>query len=137
MPPTSAGCWAASPTPVNTGYCIGAGVDTTFEANYTFNLPEGQHTVYFRASDAAGNITTGSGQVTVDGTAPGTSIASGPADGSSSTDGSPTFGLASTELGSTFRCRLYPQGGTAPAFTACSGASSHAASGLAPGTAHE
>jgi PKD repeat protein len=47
-------CWADSPTPVNTDYCIGAGVGTTFEANYTFNLPDGQHTVYFRASDAAG-----------------------------------------------------------------------------------
>jgi hypothetical protein len=71
--------------------------------------------------------------VTVDGTAPDTSIASGPADGSSSTDGSPTFGLASTELGSTFKCRLYPQGSTAPAFGPCSGASSYVASGLAPG----
>jgi hypothetical protein len=67
-------------------------------------------------------------------TAPDTSITSGPADGSSSTDASPSFGLASTETGSTFTCRLYPQGDGAPAFAPCSAASSHAASGLAPGT---
>jgi hypothetical protein len=63
-------CWADSAEPVDWDYCIGAGVQKTFEGAYTFALPEGQHTVYFRGSDAAGNQTTGSATVTVDGTPP-------------------------------------------------------------------
>jgi PKD repeat protein len=130
----NAQCWADSPSqPVGADLCIGAGVEKVFESNYAANLAEGEHTVYFRALDAAGNGTTGSANVRVDGTAPDTSIASGPADGSSSTDSAASFGLGASEPGSTFRCRLYPDGSAAPAFGACSGASSHAVSGLAPG----
>ncbi len=109
-------CWADAPEPVDWDYCIGGGVEKTFDGAYTYALPEGQHTVYFRASDAAGNVTTGSASVRVDGTAPETTIGD-------------DFTAGSNESEVTFRCRVYPDGGAAADFGACPAARS----GLAPG----
>jgi PKD repeat protein len=120
-------CWADNPVPVGWNYCVGAGVEKTFEAPYTFNLPEGEHTVHFQAADAAGNVTTGTGNVRVDGTAPDTTI-------TSTTDASATFAFESNEPGSTFRCRVYVDGTPPPDFGSCSGTGAHTATGLAPGT---
>ena len=61
-------------------------------------------------------------------------MTSGPADGSSSTDTSATFGFTASEAGSTFECRVYPAALTPPAFGACSAAAGHTASGFSPGT---
>ena len=98
------------------------------------NLPEGSYVFQVKASDAAGNITeSATHNISIDSTAPDTSITSGPADGST-TSASVTFGLGSTAPSDTFECRVYATGTTAPAFASCSGAASHTASGLAGGS---
>jgi PKD repeat protein len=129
-------CWADSPDPApGSSYCVGAGVAKQYEGSYTFHLTgDGQHTVHFGVSDAAGNFGTGTAMVTIDGTPPDTFIDSGPADGSTSAGSSATFGLSSNEPASAYSCRLYPEASTAPAFEPCSGAASHTATGLTPGT---
>jgi hypothetical protein len=60
-----------------------------------------------------------------------TSITSGPAEGSSTTSNSATFGFSSTEQGSTFKCRLSKDGTVAQAWAACTSPKSY--STLSPG----
>ncbi|KRA31023.1 MULTISPECIES: ELWxxDGT repeat protein [unclassified Nocardioides] len=67
---------------------------------------------------------------TMDSIAPNTSITSGPAEGSTTSDTPITLGFASDDLPSTFRCRFTltapgQQPGTPPAFGSCSSANSH------------
>ena len=84
------------------------------------DLADATHTFEVRAVDAAGNAdqTPAARTFTVDTTAPDTSITSGPADGETITDGTPTFGFDATPSGGTFQCSL--DTGT-PSFGACSG----------------
>lgn len=116
-------CWAEPPhpltDPIDYHYCVGAGVSQTFEGSYTFGLGEGRHTVHFEAWDAADNATVGTATVTVDGTPPDTTLG----------DAASGFALGSSEPDSTFRCRVYDDGGAAPSFAPCPAATS----GLAPG----
>jgi hypothetical protein len=92
-------------------------------------LAHGEHTFTVRATDAAGNAGSSSRTFNVDLAAPETTI------DTASTGASSAFTFSSSEPGSTFACRLYAQGATAPAFGACAGASgSHATTGLAAGT---
>jgi hypothetical protein len=62
---------------------------------------------------------------------PETSITSGPAEGSSTTSNSATFGFSSDEQGSTFRCQLSKEGTVTQAWAACT--SPKAYSNLTPG----
>jgi hypothetical protein len=97
--------------------------------------PGGAYRFMVRVRDNGGLVTTAPARTfTIDATPPETTITSGPADGSSGTDTTATFGFASSEGGSTFACRVYPAALTPPAFAPCSGATSHTASGFAPGT---
>jgi subtilisin len=77
-------------------------------------LGEGPHTFEVRAIDAAGNAdaTPASSSFTVDTVAPDTSFASGPQ--GLVNDDTPTFGLAATEPGARFECRV-----DADAWAAC------------------
>jgi NHL repeat len=70
------------------------------------NLTEGTHTFRVRAVDAAGNPdpSPSSRTWTVDRTPPETTLGSGPP--SLTNDPSPSFGFSSSELGSSFECRL-------------------------------
>ena len=70
-------------------------------------LTEGSHTFQVRGTDAVGNTgAAASRTITVDATPPETTIGSGPAEGSTTADSTPTFGFSSTEAGSTFECQL-------------------------------
>ena len=60
-----------------------------------------------------------------------TSITSGPAEGSSTTSNSPTFGFSSNEQGSTFQCQLNKDGAVVEPFAACTSPKSY--SNLSPG----
>ena len=99
------------------------------------SLPDHAYTFSVAARDTAGNVdaTPLTRHWTVDGTPPVPSIDSGPADGSSAEGSSATFGFSANETAS-FLCRVYPAASAAPAYGACSGPSSHSATGLAPGT---
>ena len=80
-------------------------------------LADGLHTFYVKAIDAPGNESVvKSRSFTVDTVAPQTTVTSGPASGSTTADHTPTFGFASSQTGSTFRCRFDTQ-----PFAACSG----------------
>lgn len=96
--------------------------------------PEGNYTFTVRARDNGGLETTQSRTFSIDATAPQTTITSGVADGSRTNQTSFTWGFSSSEAGSTFECRVYPAALTPPAFSNCSGAGSHTASGFSPGT---
>jgi hypothetical protein len=87
---------------------------------------DGSHTYTARATDAAGNTSPASAgvTVTVDSTAPNTSIDSGPSGTVAS--GSASFAFSADKAGSTFRCSL-----DGAAFVACT--SPRAYSGLAEG----
>jgi hypothetical protein len=78
-------------------------------------LTDGQHTFSVRARDRAGNLDeTPAGQTfTVDTTAPETTIGTGPADGSTIADSSPSFGFSANET-TIFECQL-----DGASFTAC------------------
>ncbi len=85
----------------------------------TRTLSNGSHTFSVRARDGAGNADASpvSRSFTVnlpDSTPPDTSITSGPAQGSTVTSSSVTFGFSSTEAGSSFECSY-----DGAAFTAC------------------
>jgi Bacterial Ig domain/Divergent InlB B-repeat domain len=103
------------------------------ESHSVTGRPAGEHVLAVKATDGAGNVRTVEREFTIDATAPQTTITSGPAEGSSSTATTATFGLAA-EPGATFRCRVYPAALTPPAFGSCSAAASHTAGGFAPGT---
>ena len=87
-------------------------------------LADGPHVFEARAVDAAGNRDDSPARrsFTVDTGAPQTTITSGPGDGSTISDPTPSFGLSSNEPSAGFECRF----DSAP-FAACSGASSHTA----------
>ena len=90
-------------------------------------LSDGTHTFFVKAIDAAGNESGSvSRRFTVDTTAPAVTISSGPANGSTSSDPSPSFSFDSNESGASFGCQLDSGG-----FDPCS--SPYAASGLAGG----
>ena len=90
---------------------------------------DGRFTLTVRATDRAGNSTDQARAFAVDTGPPETTITSGPDDGASTDGATITWGIASSEPGSTFECRIAP----AP-FGPCSAATQHSASGLAPGT---
>ncbi|HET6551438.1 MAG TPA: hypothetical protein VFG79_23425, partial [Solirubrobacter sp.] len=81
----------------------------------------------------AGNTRSLSRRFTIDATPPETTIASGLADGATTTATALEWGFESSEPGSTFACRIYPAALTPGAFAPCSGNGAHAASGFAPG----
>ena len=87
-------------------------------------LAEGSWTFEVEAKDAANNTdsTPASRQLTVDTTAPNTTITGGSvsADNGRTNDTTPTFSFTSTEGSSTFKCRLYlVSNPSPPAFAAC------------------
>jgi hypothetical protein len=71
-------------------------------------LPDGDHTFEVRARDNSpaqnADLTPATRTVTVDTTAPGTSIAAGP--GGPTSDATPTFALASDDGGASFECQV-------------------------------
>ena len=80
-------------------------------------LADGTHTFFVKAIDEVGNQSTvKSRSFTVDAVPPQTVITSGPANGGTTTDHTPTFGFRSGQAGSTFQCRI-----DAGVFAACSG----------------
>lgn len=93
-------------------------VGTSGASPYSFDwntnsVTDGQHNLTARAYDAKGNsATSGSVTVTVDNTAPNTTITSGPS--GSARSSSPTFEISSSETGSTFECSL-----DGSAYTSC------------------
>jgi hypothetical protein len=89
-------------------------------------LADGPHTFEARAIDRAQNIGVTSRTWTVDTTPPALSFSSGPANGSISSDRSPSFGFGSNDPSASFRCQLDAGG-----FEACS--SPFSASGIADG----
>ena len=97
------------------------------------NKPGGSYDFVVRATDGAGNVTEVHRSFTIDATPPDTLLTNGPGASSVVASRTVTFGFSTTEVGSTFQCRLYPSGTTAPPFAACSGSASHTASGLADG----
>ena len=90
-------------------------------------LADGPHTFQVRATDRAQNTGIASRSWTVDTTAPTVTFSSGPANGSTSPDRSPSFGFASNDPSASFSCQLDGGG-----FDACS--SPFTASGLADGS---
>lgn len=86
------------------------------------NQPDGSYTFTVRARDNGGLETTRSRTFTVDTAPPDTSIGSGPANGSSTTSTSASFGVSSSEAGSTFECKL-----DGAAFNACTSPKSYSA----------
>jgi hypothetical protein len=120
----------------NGGYCLDAGVRKEEEGNYWLertDFEDGQHTITIRSADAAGNVGSATRTFVFDATAPETTIASGPANGSTTAANSASFGFAANE-GATFECRLYAVGAEEPEFDDCSGpGATHSRSDLAPG----
>jgi hypothetical protein len=93
-------------------------------------LANGPHTFSVAATDFGGNTdaTPATRTFTVDTVAPDTTINAGPANGSTITDRTPTFGFTASEAGSSFRCRV--DGGalapcTTPFTTPTLGAGAH------------
>ncbi|MEO6496493.1 MAG: Ig-like domain-containing protein, partial [Solirubrobacteraceae bacterium] len=74
----------------------------------TPTLGDGSHRFGVRAIDGPGNVdaSPASRSFTVDTVAPDTTIASGPAEGTTITATTASFGLASSEAGSAFECRI-------------------------------
>jgi Glycosyl hydrolase catalytic core/RTX calcium-binding nonapeptide repeat (4 copies)/Bacterial Ig-like domain len=88
-------------------------------------LSNGNHVFFVRAIDAPGNVSAAvSRAFTVDTDAPMVTMSSGPANGSTSSERSPSFSFASNEVGASFSCQLDGGG-----FEECS--SPFTASGLA------
>jgi Ca2+-binding RTX toxin-like protein len=96
----------------------------------TGTLPDGPHTFDVRAKDAAGNLdaSPATRSFTVDTAAPDTSITSGPAEGSSSSNDAPSFSFESPDSSASFQCKV--DGGpfedcTSPSTTAALGDGQH------------
>jgi putative glycosyl hydrolase/Big-like domain-containing protein len=77
------------------------------------NLADGSHSFRVKAVDRAKNQGSSASTWTVDTVAPTVTISSGPANGSTSADPSPSFSFTSDEAGSDFRCNV-DSGGFAP-----------------------
>jgi hypothetical protein len=116
-------CAGASCTPATT-----AGTSTTgpgYPFTWSSQPADGTYQLLARVNDAAGNtLDSAKRTVTIDNTAPNTTITSGP--GSPTNATSASFGFTATEAGSTFECRL-----DGSAWSACT--SPQAVSGLAEG----
>ena len=99
------------------------------------NLPDGSYTFEAFARDG-GRLEPAvqSRTFAIDATPPETTVTSGPADGSSSTDTTGRVRILGRPGRSTFQCRVYPAALTPPAFGSCSAAAGHTATGFAPGT---
>jgi hypothetical protein len=97
------------------------------------NPADGRYTLTVRATDAAGNFVEQTRAFAVDTGPPNTTITSGPDDGSSTEATALTWGLGSSEPGSTFECRLYLTAIGPGAFGPCSAAAAHSVSGLGAG----
>jgi hypothetical protein len=70
-------------------------------------LSDGTHSFFVKAIDAPGNVSAAvSRPFTVDTQAPTVAMSSGPANGSTSSDRSPSFSFASSESGTSFSCQL-------------------------------
>jgi hypothetical protein len=98
----------------------------------TATLADGSHQVEVRAVEGGQTDPTPATQTfTVDTTPPDTTIVSGPADGAGvePADPPPVYGFVSSEPGSTFLCRTYPEGSAAGAFVACATPSAAAPTG--------
>jgi predicted phage tail protein len=97
------------------------------------NPADGRYTLTVRAIDLAGNFVERTKTFAVDTGPPNTTIASGPADGSSTQDSTLSWGFTASEPGSTFECRLYLTALGASPFAPCSSAASHSVGGLGAG----
>jgi Big-like domain-containing protein/putative glycosyl hydrolase len=94
----------------------GAGFSPCSSPQRTPPLANGQHRFTVVATDGAGNASPPASRTwTVDSTAPAIRLSSGPTDGSTSADPTPTFRFASSKPGSHFVCRLDSRG-----FSPCS-----------------
>ncbi|MGH3013586.1 MAG: beta strand repeat-containing protein, partial [Gaiellaceae bacterium] len=117
-------CPGASCTPAALAGSSSTGPDYRFV--WSSQPADGVYQVLARVRDAAGNTTDSAKRtVTIDNTAPQTTIASGPANPTNAT--AATFSFTAGEVGSSFECRL--DGG---AWTAC--ASPRSYSGLGEGS---
>ncbi|MEK6273262.1 MAG: hypothetical protein AABM42_11570 [Actinomycetota bacterium] len=119
----------ASNEPGSTFECrIDAGPYKPCSSPYTLpQLSDGPHAFFVKAIDAPGNESqVVSRSFTVDTDAPAVTISSGPVEGTTSSDPSPSFGFASNDSGASLSCQLDGGG-----FDACS--SPFTASGLADG----
>ncbi len=99
----------------------------------TGGLADGAHTLEVKATDAVGNTdaTPASRGFTVDTAGPQTTIDSGPGEGATINDPTPTFGFSSSEAGSTFECRV-----DAAAFGTCTGPGESHTTGSLPDGSH-
>ena len=121
---------ATEPNPTFTCSVDGAAAVACSSPFATPALASGAHTFSVAATDFGGNTdaTPATRSFTVDTVAPDTTINAGPANGSTTTDRTPTFGFAASEAGSSFRCRV--DGGAfapcaTPFTTALLGSGSH------------
>jgi hypothetical protein len=110
------------------GPCSGGNV-----AESVSGKPGGAYVLTVRARDGAGNVRDVTRTFTIDATPPVTTVLSGLPDGGVTSGTSVTWDLAASEPGVVFACRVYPAALTPGAFAPCSAASSHTASGFAPG----
>jgi hypothetical protein len=115
-------------SPTSFGPCTGGSTGHSVSG-----LPEGAYTLTVRVTDNAGNTHDRLSGFSIDATPPQTTIASGPADGSSQTSGTATFGFSADDTAASFECRSYPAGTTPPPFGSCSAAGSHTMTGLGLG----
>lgn len=95
------------------------------------DLDDGAHTLSVRAIDGASNTTIVNRNFRIDTTNPTISLVEVP---SPANDNTPTFSFTASDLNpGTSECRVYPFNTTAPAFGACSSASSFTPTALADG----
>ena len=106
----------------------------TFDTGTRTDGPAAVRAIAFDNSGIGSFASPATTNITIDNTAPNTSITSGPADGTSSRTREVTFGLGTTEPGATFRCRMYRSGLQTPAFGPCSTGSTYSSTGLPDGT---
>jgi hypothetical protein len=99
------------------------------------NLPGGTHTFSVQAIDKLGHgSTVDSRTFAIDATPPETTVTAGLDEGASTTDSTIAYTLASSEPGSSFRCRVYADrpAPVKPGFAPCSSGGAHIITGLAP-----
>jgi hypothetical protein len=90
------------------------------------NLAGGTHTFSVQATDYVGHLSdVDSRTFAIDATPPETTVTAGPAEGAATSDSTITYAFASTEPGSSFRCRVYADqpAPIKPDFAACAGGS--------------
>jgi hypothetical protein len=82
-------------------------------------LGGGKYAFAVRVTDGAGNTFERFRQFSIDATPPDTTITGGPEEGSSTASPTASFNYDSSEIESSFSCRLYPSGSAPPAFESC------------------